>query len=276
MLQQIIVMQRRCGKCVLLLLCTLLLFQGKYTYAKSVDLPSDVKVVKNEKVMIRSMVVGMKKHKTQFSYYYEGIYKDFKKYRSISKSYTTFFDKVAREDGYITGIVSGYCITICGTDTKYVTFQFGYLTTKKQERQIDKRVKKIVKRIGKGSNVMRVRRAHDYLINHMSYDENYYNPYHAFVKGKGMCMSYALAFQRILQEMDIPCIYIKGKNHAWNMVKIGKCWYNVDVTWDDRLSGRYRYFLKSDAEFPGHKRPNSKWLSSLKKAKYSYNLSKIH
>lgn len=277
MLQETVMKWRRCKRYVVWLFFILFLFfQGKQAHAKPVDLPSDVKVVKNEKAMIRSMVAGMRKHKTQFSYYYPGIHKDFKKYRKVSKSYATFFDKIARKDGYIAGIVSGYCITICGGDTKYVTFQFGYLTTKKQERQIDKRVKKIAKRMGQGSRAAKVRRAHDYLIKHMSYDENYYNPYHAFVKGKGMCMSYALAFQRILQEMEIPCVYIEGTNHAWNMVKIGKYWYNVDVTWDDRAMGRYRYFLKSDAEFLGHTRPKSKWLSSLKKAKRSYNLNKIH
>ena len=85
-------------------------------------------------------------------------------------------------------------------------------------------------------------------------------------------MSYALAYQRILQEMNIPCIYVKGKNHAWNMVKLGKYWYNVDVTWDDNTTIQYRYFLKSDKDFPGHKRPKSRLLSSLRKAKKSYYL----
>lgn len=271
MLQQIVIAWRSCKKYVVLLLFIfVLLFWKKGIYAETVVLPDYVEVVKNENVMICSMVEGMRKHKTQFSYYYPGIDKDFQKYRKASGAYSTFFEKIAEKDGYTAGIVSGYCITVCGADTKYVTFQYGYLTTKKQERQIDKRVKKVVKQIGKGSRAVRIKKAHDYLIRHMTYDERYYNPYHAFVKGKGMCMSYALAFQRILQEMKIPCIYVKGKNHAWNMVKIGKYWYNVDVTWDDRAIGRYRYFLKSDAEFPGHKRPKSKWLSSLKKAKRSY------
>ena len=72
--------------------------------------------------------------------------------------------------------------------------------------------------------------------------------------------------------MKRPCVYVKGKNHAWNMVKIGGYWYNVDVTWDDSRKDRYYYFLKSDLDFPGHRRPKSRYLSSLKKAKYSYNI----
>ncbi len=273
MLEQMLKMWKRYRRYVVLLgfIYAMLYPYGKSS-AKTLELPTDVKIVKNEKAMIRHLVKGMRNHQTHFSYYYPGIYKDFKKYRKESKGYTTFFEKLARKDGYFTGIVSGYCITICGDKTRYVTIQLGYLTTKKQEHQINKKVKKIVRRIGTGSRLMNVKRAHDYIIDHMQYDVRYYNPYYAFSKGRGICMSYALVYQRILQEMDIPCIYVKGKNHAWNMVKLGKCWYNVDVTWDDCGMGRYRYFLKSDRDFPGHKRPKSKWLSSLRKAKQSYYL----
>ena len=109
----------------------------------------------------------------------------------------------------------------------------------------------------------------------MAYDERYYSPYDAFVKKRGLCMSYALAYQRIMQEMDIPCIYIKGDNHAWNMVKLGGYWYNVDVTWDDVGKGSYQYFLKSDADCPGHKRPISQWYTSLRKAQYSYPVDNL-
>lgn len=240
--------------------------------AKTLDLPNYVKIVKNEKAMIRHMMKEMKKHKTQFAFYYPGIEQEFRKYRKESKGFATFFEKIAKKDGYRMGIVSGYCITICGKDTRYVMIQLSYLTTKKQEKQINKKVKQIVKRVGKGSRFSKVKKAHDYLIVHMQYDERYYNPYYAFSKGKGICMSYALAYQRILQEMNIPCIYVKGKDHAWNMVKLGKYWYNVDVTWDDTVMGKYRYFLKSDEDFPGHKRPKSRLLSSLRKAKKSYYL----
>lgn len=239
--------------------------------AKSPELPRDVVIVKNEKTMICMLLKGMKKHKSYFSFYYPGIDKDFTKYRRKSSGYQAFLEQLSKKDGYTTGILSGSCITICGENPKYVTFQFGYLTTKGQEKRISRKVKLIVKKIRKGTSVEKAKKAHDYLVTHMRYDKRYYSPYHAFTKGRGMCMAYALAYQRILQEMKVPCIYIKGKNHAWNMVKIGSCWYNVDVTWDD-AGGGYRYFLKSDADFPGHKRPTSKWLSSIRKAKHSYPL----
>lgn len=237
-------------------------------------LPDNVVVVKNEKVMISRLIAGMKRHQLVFTFYYPGIDRDFVRYRKRSASYRDFMDKLAAKNGYITGILSGTCITVRGTEYRYVTFQFNYLTTKKQEKKIDKIVRSIARKYRKGSRATRAKKAHDYLVRHMRYDDRYYSPYHAFTKGRGICMSYALAYQRLMQEMNIPCIYIKGKNHAWNMVKINSVWYNVDVTWDDAKGG-YRYFLKADKDFPGHKRPKSKWLSSLKKARHSYNLRKI-
>ena len=250
-----------------------LLCMPKEVYAQAFS--ENVKYVKNEKAMLKDMIRNMKQHKLQMAYCYPGIETDFAAYRKQSASYTTFFDQLIKYDGYITGVVSGCCITVKGEDEKYVLFQFGYLTTKKQERMIDKKVRKIVKRIGKGSNAQKAKRIHDYLISHMKYDTKYYSPYDAFAKGKGMCMAYALAYQRVMQETGIPCVYVKGKNHAWNLVKIGKYWYNVDVTWDDRKNGRYRYFLKSDRDFYGHKRPKSKYLSSLKMAKKSYFVNSL-
>ena len=266
------------GRKIVLLFVLILLSNGlsasNSVCAQSRELPGDVIVVKNENVMIRMLLKGMKEHKSYFSFYYPGIDKDFTKYKKLSSVYQTFLEKLSKKDGYIIGSLSGSCITVCGENPKYVTFQFGYLTTKRQEKRINKKVKSIAKKIGKGTRVEKIKKAHDYLITHMRYDKRYYSPYFAFTKGRGMCMAYALAFQRILQELKIPCIYIKGKNHAWNMVRIGSCWYNVDVTWDD-AGGGYRYFLKSDAEFPGHKRPASRWLRSIRKAKRSYPLWKL-
>lgn len=242
--------------------------------ADSISLPEDISVVEDEEEMIKQLLAGMEQHQTYFAYYYPEIEQDFRNYYAQSVSYNTFMDKLAARNGYITGILSGSCITLCGTGHKYVTFQFHYLTTRKQEEKIDKKVRSIARKYKRGSKALRAKKAHDYLIRHMRYDERYYNPYYAFTKGRGICMSYALAYQRLMQEMKIPCIYIKGKNHAWNIVKIGSAWYNVDVTWDD-ADGGYRYFLKSDKDFPGHKRPQSKWLSSLKMAKRSYDIEKI-
>lgn len=258
---------RMCWWSIILLVC---MCGSLRTTAYAKVLPGEVRIVDDEKQMIQELVRGMRQHRTYFAFYYEGISADFRRYRNKSVSYQDFFDKIAKQDGYRMGIVSGSCVAICGTEDKYVTFQFNYLTTKSQEKKITKKVKRIVKKIGKGSRSTKIRKAHDYLLKNMKYDSRYYSPYHAFMKGRGVCMAYALAFQRLMQEMNIPCLYVKGENHAWNMVKLGKYWYNIDVTWDDSGRNRYRYFLKSDSDFPGHKRPKSKLYKLLRKAKQSY------
>ena len=63
-----------------------------------------------------------------------------------------------------------------------------------------------------------------------------------------VCSGYAFAFQYLLQKAGIPCAYVSGSantipaserdqdNHAWNVVKIGNKWYEVDATWDDSES----------------------------------------
>ena len=225
------------------------------------ELPGEVVRVKNERQMIKRLISGMKKHQSYFSFYYPGIGRDFAEYGRQSETCQPFLDKLAVRDGYITGILSGSCITIGGKTEQYVTFQFNYMTTKAQEKKIDAKVKRLSRRFKSGSRAVRARKAHDYLIDHMQY---------AFIRGKGLCMAYALAYQRLLQEMDIPCVYVKGVNHAWNMVKIGKYWYNVDVTWDDSGGDRYRYFLKSDRDFPRHIPVKSRNYPSLSRAKTSY------
>ncbi|MCM1499998.1 MAG: hypothetical protein NC124_16170 [Clostridium sp.] len=241
-------------------------------YADDVSLPEEVARVDGEKQLIKELLAGMERHQSYFSFYYPEIAEDFERYHKKSSVYAPFIDKLEAENGYLMGIVSGVCVSVCGTTDRFVSFQFHYLTTVKQEKKIDRKVKKIAGNCRRGTRAERIKQAYDYLLSHMQYDKRYYSPYYAFTKGRGICMTYALAFQRIMQKMRIPCVYVKGKNHAWNMVQIGKVWYNVDATWDD-ANGGYRYFLKADADFPGHKYSGSPWISKLKKAQKSYSLS---
>jgi transglutaminase/protease-like cytokinesis protein 3 len=255
------------GMVLMLVFVVMLTCNGYKVLAEEPDLPDEVAVVKDESHMVKELLKGMKRHQKYFAFYYPGIAEDFRRYGKQSVQYQNFFDKLAVRNGYVMGTLSGSCVSICGNKEEYVIFQFGYLTTLKQEKKIDRKVKKIVKQLGKGNRRNRIRKAHDYLLEHMEYDSGYYSPYYAFVKGRGMCMAYALAFQRIMQEMGIPCLYVRGKNHAWNMVKIGGYWYNIDVTWDDAGGNPYRYFLKADKEFSGHNRPKTKLYKSLRIAK---------
>ena len=76
--------------------------------------------------------------------------------------------------------------------------------------------------------------------------------YSALVNGRTVCAGYARAFQYLMQRLGIPCYYCTGyagEDHAWNIIKLGEDYYNVDVTWDDTDTPTYDYFNKSDREF---------------------------
>lgn len=109
------------------------------------------------------------------------------------------------------------------------------------------------------SEIAKVKYAHDYLTNQLSYDlnaPNNQNIYSSFVGKKTVCSGYTRAFQYMMQKMGIPCSYIvgtAGEKHAWNIVKINGEFYSMDVTWDDPINGRegkyyYSYFNITDTE----------------------------
>ena len=105
---------------------------------------------------------------------------------------------------------------------------------------------------------------HDYLTTHNEYDMRLYSgnlpalsrtSYGALVDRTSVCAGYALAYERLMDQVGIPCEYVTGMTtngyHAWNIIQIDGEWYHVDVTWDDPIPNRegyvrYDYFLKSD------------------------------
>ena len=99
--------------------------------------------------------------------------------------------------------------------------------------------------------------AHDWLVLNCQYDpyvasgnRNYttadgttytndrlvYTSYGAFVEGNSVCQGYALAFKALMNRADVPCFFVNGEGHAWNMVELDGAWYYVDVTWDDPVN----------------------------------------
>lgn len=125
----------------------------------------------------------------------------------------------------------------------------------------------------------KVRSIHNSMARHVIYfgieEDDSHNVVGAILKRKAVCESIAKAFKLICDANCIPCIVIFGRststdgvqygtvsenskddNHAWNMVKIGESWYNIDVTFDigaagfeDKTQIRYDYFCRSDQVF---------------------------
>ena len=131
------------------------------------------------------------------------------------------------------------------------------------------------------SDLEKIRALHDWVIHNAHYDTSYsdYSGPGILLNGEAVCAGYAEAFEMLCNAAGIECVYVTGKagssyedagGHAWNMVKLGDSWYNVDCTWDDPtgdtdepdVSGweGYAYFMISDATLS----KNHFWTYSLK------------
>lgn len=106
-----------------------------------------------------------------------------------------------------------------------------------------------------GSEQEREQYVHDALMEMVEYDADApmnQSAYSALVGGRSVCAGYARAFQYLMQQLGIPCYYCTGyagEDHAWNIVKLGEIYRNVDVTWDDTNPATYDYYNKTDREY---------------------------
>ena len=107
----------------------------------------------------------------------------------------------------------------------------------------------------------KVRAIHDYICDNVDYDFTYskYTAYDALIGGKAVCQGFANLFFRMCYEAELEAELItgigNGGGHAWNIIKIGDVYYNIDVTWDGQdTDTRHTYFLKSEKEFGDHYR----------------------
>lgn len=84
----------------------------------------------------------------------------------------------------------------------------------------------------------------------------------AFLEGKTVCIGFALALQRVLTQLNIPCEVMCGvpsalyngedeARHSWNQVCLNGQWYNTELTWLN-TSGKLEQLLASDKSFSDH------------------------
>lgn len=117
------------------------------------------------------------------------------------------------------------------------------------------------------SEAKKITKIHDYICNHVDYEynskeEQIYTAYGALCTGKAVCQGYAVLFYRLCKEAGLSVRIISGTGnggpHAWNIVRIGSKYYNVDCTWDGQDATTYNEFLlKSEADFRDH--PRESW-----------------
>ena len=139
-----------------------------------------------------------------------------------------------------------------------------YFETAEETEYVNTHTKEILAELGTSqmSDYSKVKAIHDFVCALITYTDDVDNAssaYSAYARGEGLCNSYALCMYKLLVEAGVPCHWIGGSagtgrdsaGHAWNIVKLGDQWYNLDATWDDADDDNisYDYFLKGSTDF---------------------------
>ena len=132
------------------------------------------------------------------------------------------------------------------------------------KKKFDTAVTSALKKLPSGNDFEREEYINNYIIDNCKYDDaaaenddvqgNENDSYGALVDGKAVCEGYARAFQLLCNKANIDSVLLSGiadsDNHAWNGVKIGGDWYQIDVTWDDVddfIYDSHEYFNLTDS-----------------------------
>ncbi|MBO7709789.1 MAG: hypothetical protein J6S83_04940, partial [Lachnospiraceae bacterium] len=179
---------------------------------------------------------------------------------------------VPTEGDYIRYQIGGTYSTLhkysYGSTRFYIaTFTMNYYTTYAQEAAMDAAVRNVLpslKNAG-GDSYSRAKAAYGYLTQNVKFDmRGYTNPnyltmytgYAALIDKTAVCQGFSVALYRLLLEMGIDCRVIGGvgvsgsetEEHAWNIVRLGNRYFNVDSTWDaGKVQTKWRWFLKGDS-----------------------------
>ena len=143
-----------------------------------------------------------------------------------------------------------------------------FYTTLKQEAYVTERVGEIITECegaGYRSDFEKIRFIHDYIASHVRYDqvhkgkENHHlksTAYAALYYHEAGCQGYSVLAYRLLKELGIDARILTGtlytdggeEYHAWNLVRLGDGYYNMDITLDaQEESGKN--FLCTDQDF---------------------------
>ena len=158
---------------------------------------------------------------------------------------------------------SGY-MTQDGLYRNTVSYKLIYTTTYEAEEYVDSKIEMILEQLdleGK-TDFEKIKLIHDYICDNVHYvmsSLTEHTCYGALRYGQAVCQGYALLTYRLMMESGIDCRYISGTSrnqpHAWNIVRLGDVYYNIDTTWDDNYGHTvYTYFLRADNDFDDHVR----------------------
>lgn len=156
--------------------------------------------------------------------------------------------------------------------TYLVTYYADFYTTAEMEEKVSAAIYKVLDGLDLNgrTDYEKFDAIYRYIIDHVEYDEvnldddSYdlkYSAYAALINGTSVCQGYAGLLYRMLLEVGVDCRVIPGtgigdngpEEHAWNIVRLGELYYNVDATWDDGTESDI-YTLRCKRQFPDHTR----------------------
>ena len=152
----------------------------------------------------------------------------------------------------------------------YIKYTMSYHSNAEKEAKLTEAVAVAMTKLQLNglSEAKKIIKIHDYICNNVDYaynstEEQIYTAYGALCTGKAVCQGYAVLFYRLCKEAGLSVRIISGTGnggpHAWNIVRIGSKYYNVDCTWDGQDAATYNEFLlKSEADFRDHTRESWK------------------
>ncbi|MBQ9209274.1 MAG: leucine-rich repeat protein [Oscillospiraceae bacterium] len=180
-----------------------------------------------------------------------------------------------------------YSITQLDSNACYtykIIYSVSFATTQEQEEYVDQRTTEILSSFGleSMSDYDKLKCIYNYICQNVAYDHDNldddtyalkHTPYAALHDGKAVCDGYAELLYIMLLKSGIDCRIITGEAgcfiemfenheyHAWNIVKIGEYYYNLDSTWDAGES-YFNFFMLSDSTFNdsvsnGHRRESA-------------------
>lgn len=175
---------------------------------------------------------------------------------------------------YNGGLISGN--RIVKGNKLYLTIKerMNYEITKAQQEEYQVEKQKILKKLklskksSRTAQYRNVKKIYSWVTRNVSYDysKQKKTAYTALIDHQATCNGSSALFYDFCRDSGIPCRIIVGYtdekrdgSHAWNIVRIGKNWYNCDPTWDEDSQYR-RYFLKGNSRFRKNHIPYNRFL----------------
>jgi len=176
------------------------------------------------------------------------------------------------------GLYQGYKLTWTaqGYEGKYhfsFKYKVNYRITKAEAAAFETKLTKVVygMKLQNKGNKAKIKKIYKWITKNVKYDKKSkgtkkYTAYAALINKKAVCQGYSVLFYRMCKKAGVNAKVItgtgNGENHAWNIAKVGKKYYNLDATWDaGRAAKNYKYFLRGNKAFKHHVR-NSEFVSN--------------